>query len=127
MSIGGLIIGALLVTGVALYVFLPLLRSQTVSEAAFQDKQRERALAYYERVLTNIRDLDDDYATGKISEGDYQQERERWMQRGIQVLKLLDTLDHDENILSDRQADAAEIDAAIEDRLSRPQQAGVSG
>ena len=125
MSIAGLVIGLLLVLLVALYVFVPLLRSQYVSETAFQNKQRERALAYYERVLTNIRDLDDDHATGKISEADYQQERERWMQRGVQVLKLLDNLEQDDNIVENRQADAAEIDAAIEDRLSEPQQAGA--
>ncbi len=126
MSLAGLVIAALMVVSVALYVFLPLLRSQVVSEVAFQDKQRERALAYYERVLTNIRDLDDDHATGKISDDEYQTERERWMQRGIQVLKLLDTLDHDESLIENRQADAAEIDAAIEETLSsEPQQASV--
>jgi hypothetical protein len=125
MSIAGLVIALVLLVGAALYVFLPLLNRQYISEAAFVDRQRERALAYYERVLTNIRDLDDDHATGKISEDEYQVERERWMQRGIQVLKLLDNLDNDESIVENRQADASEIDAAIEDTLSEPQQANV--
>jgi hypothetical protein len=54
------------------------------------DLQHDRLLGLYERVLTTIRDLDEDYSTGKMPEESYRQEREIWSQRGVEVLQALD-------------------------------------
>jgi hypothetical protein len=114
MSLAG-IIAAFVIAGVlGAWIMLPLLRRTTLSDAAFIDRQRERARAYYERVLTNIRDLDEDYTTGKISGEEYAEERENWVQRGVRLLRLLDELADQQNIVSDHDADDATIDAAID-------------
>ena len=66
-------------------------RTAKPSDDPLLEKQRERLLIYYERVLRNIRDLDEDHALGKIDEDEYTREREEWAQRGVQVLQALDT------------------------------------
>jgi hypothetical protein len=94
MSVPGLLIALVLLVAVTIMVVPPLFEREKPknddSAAADADKQRERLLTYYNRVLTNIRDLDEDWATGKINQADYETERELWMQRGIQALKALD-------------------------------------
>jgi hypothetical protein len=80
-------------------------------------RQRARAEAYYERVVQNIRDLDDDFATGKIAAEEHQTEREQWVQRGSVVLKLLDEMD--QKPLIPASADDAAIDDAIEQAVQK--------
>jgi hypothetical protein len=114
MSVEGLLLALLLAGLTAAWVGRPLLRRQGDVAAVFLSKQQERARAYYERVLANIRDLDEDFNTGKISPEEYASEREQWVQRGMIVLKLIDELDAQHNIIDNTQADDAAIDAAIE-------------
>lgn len=117
MSSAGLLMGLVLVLGIAVIVVAPLLRQQskdTSSEAQMQ-KQRERLLVVYERVLTNIHDLDEDHNMGKMPTGDYQQERESWVQRGIEVLKALDGLHEQHALIGTDETEA--IDTAIDQRI----------
>src|SRR5882757_6181031 len=95
MSLPGLFMGLVILAGVLLFVVTPLARPIGVGTPVDEliEKQRERLLMVYERVLGNIRDLDEDLTTNKMSEADYATERELWVQRGIQVLKTLDALD----------------------------------
>ena len=120
MSIIGLSSALTMLLILTAFVAIPLLRRRQTTQS-FSNKQRERALSYYERVLTNIRDLDDDLATDKIHQDEYQLERERWMERGVELLKMLDELDKAQNIISDENANDADIDSAIEDAISRKQ------
>lgn len=95
MSTEGLI-GAIVLVGLTIaWVGAPLLRGNARHATAdhARQKRRERLLVVYERVITNIRDLDEDFATGKLAEGEYRADRETAVQRGIEVLKALDTLD----------------------------------
>lgn len=91
MSLEGWIITLTLLIIVGLWNITPLLQRKQGANASTQ-KQYERLLTHYERVLNNIRDLDEDHATGKIQIEDYAQEREEWVQRGIQVLMAFDEL-----------------------------------
>jgi hypothetical protein len=111
MSIWGIVASLAMLLVLLLYVLQPLIQSAKSTRAA-QDRQRERALAYYERVLTNIRDLDEDHITDKIADDEYTSEREVWVQRGIKLLKLIDNLDTQQTIVDS--ADDADIDMAIE-------------
>ncbi len=93
MSIQGLIIALIITSIVGLWVWLPLLRQRPSHQRATQvatNLQQERLIVIYERILTNIRDLDEDYATGKISSDDYEAEREIWVERGIAILRAMD-------------------------------------
>lgn len=115
MSSAGLIVAVFMLTTCVLLVVWPLLRrgSDPTAESARRNKQRERLLAYYERVLTNIRDLDEDHATGKMPDDDYTAEREEWVQRGIHVLRALDEVS-DHSLIADDTADEAAVDEAID-------------
>lgn len=92
MSIEGLgiTLGLLIVFG--LWIAAPLLsrRASRANETA--ERQRERLAVHYDRLLTNIRDLDEDYATGKIDAENYEFERERMMQSAMRLLMESDAV-----------------------------------
>jgi len=54
------------------------------------ERERDELLTAYERVLATIRDLDEDYNTGKLRPDIYQQDREYWASEGIKLLEQLD-------------------------------------
>jgi hypothetical protein len=122
MSIEGIIVSLVILLLTTAAIVLPLWRGrgQAAAEGALLQKQRERLLVYYERVLTNIRDLDEDFTTGKIAPETYHEERETWIQRGTQVLRALDDL-HSHSIIQGAVKDTAAadeaIDAAIEESI----------
>lgn len=114
MSIAGLVISIILLFAVVLVTAYPLIQSPrrpNQSNGGIQE-QTDRVQAYYARVLTNIRDLDEDLSTGKISEADYQEEREVWVHRGIRLLRVQAQLDAQRGLADS--ADAERIDRAIE-------------
>ena len=113
MSILGLLLSMLLALIAVAIVAHPLLGAARSRQGAGSDDdaQRERVGNYYERVLTNIRDLDEDLATGKISEADHGREREVWVARGITLLRLQDQLDAQQSAAA---PDSEAIDRAIE-------------
>lgn len=112
MSIPGLLISLLLALIAIAIVAHPLLGAarRSLDVGSSQSDQRQRVGNYYERVLINIRDLDEDLATDKISEADHGREREVWVARGITLLRLRDQLDAQR----DPTDIAAELDATIE-------------
>ena len=114
MSPEGLVIALALLIFVGLWIGAPLLRRESprLSDDALAQKQRERLLVYYERVLTNIRDLEEDHATGKIRTTAYEDEREEWVQRGIQILKALDSTQ-----AIPTAADEAAVEETIDDEI----------
>lgn len=115
MSLEGLIAAFVLAAIVLVIVLRPLFTASTEEKGI--SRQRARAEAYYERVVQNIRDLDDDFATGKIAAEEHQAEREQWVQRGSVVLKLLDEMD--DKPLTAASADDAAIDDAIEQAVQK--------
>ncbi|NWG17763.1 MAG: hypothetical protein HXY41_14140 [Chloroflexi bacterium] len=120
MSIEGLVFSLVIALATVAVIAWPFLRRAPAVYAADEavlQKQRERLLIYYERVLTNLRDLDEDFSTGKMQPEAHQDEREEWMQRGIQVLKALDELGQNRPIVAD--ADQASLDHAIDDVIER--------
>jgi hypothetical protein len=118
MSLPGLLFALLLAAFVLLWIVTPILqrRTEAAGDDPLLDKQRERLLIYYERVLRNIHDLDEDHALDKIEEDDYQREREEWAQRGAQVLQALDTLPARQVIAATPAEDSA-VDSAIDDAI----------
>lgn len=128
MSTAGWFISLILVVVVVLLISAPLFGRR--SAARDDTLQRDQLMAVYERVLNNLRDLDEDFSTGKIQQSDYEQERETWMQRGVQVLKALDAFAPVEAApasvdVTDGSAeiDGDDIDAQIEARIAARRQA----
>jgi len=116
MSVPGLLIALVLSLFAMAAVARPLLRPPKRERAAASShrERRDRIETYYERVLTNIRDLDEDFATGKINEGDYRSEREVWVERGIRLLRVRHQVANEQA----RNEDSERIDRAIEEALA---------
>ena len=115
MSIPGLVVSLGLFVIALVLVAYPLLRSSKgpgPADAQLQ-RQRDRVQVYYERVMTNIRDLDEDLATDKINEADYREEREVWVHRGIRLLRVRDGLDARQSLVA-TDSTGDDIDGAIE-------------
>ncbi len=117
MSIAGLLISIILTLAALAFVLKPLLRPAREDRLSGGNLalQRDRISAYYERVLTNIRDLDEDFSTAKIGAEDYRREREVWVERGIRLLRVQDQLDLQHPRTG---SDAERIDRAIEAAVS---------
>ncbi|HVU12143.1 MAG TPA: hypothetical protein VHD90_12740 [Phototrophicaceae bacterium] len=118
MSIQGLLFALLLALFLLAWIILPLFQREAPpsQEDPLLDKQRERLLVYYERVLRNIRDLDEDHALGKLDEAEYTRERTDWSERGVQVLQALDTLKERE-VIAPTPAEDTAVDHAIDDAI----------
>lgn len=115
MSAAGLFISlALGLIALAIVARPFFLAGRSRGAPAAEEAQRRRKMhSYYQRVLTNMRDLDEDFATGKIASGDYKEEREVWMRRGIELLRAQDRLDK-AAMSPAAAASADELDRAIE-------------
>ncbi|MFW5709144.1 MAG: hypothetical protein ACOCX5_02870 [Chloroflexota bacterium] len=120
MSIEGLLASTLITAVVLIWLAAPFIsESDRTAEQTAQTivkRQQERIQVYYERVLRNLHDIDEDYATGKLDANTYRFEREQWVQRGIQALKALEQLDM-EHLVAPASADEAAIDAAIDQAI----------
>lgn len=92
MSGGGLIVSiVMLVLGIA-WLVLPYRRADKVEREGEREKMRERLTlsAAYERALLTVRDLDEDYQVGKLSQEAYAAERAHWVERGAALLEALE-------------------------------------
>jgi hypothetical protein len=118
MSIQGLLFALLLALFVLVWIVMPLFGRPTAPSEndPLLEKQRERLLIYYERVLRNIHDLDEDHALGKMDEREYTREREEWAQRGVQVLQALDSITERE-VIAETPAEDTAVDHAIDDAI----------
>jgi len=119
MSTAGWFIALVLVAVVMLLITAPLFGRRAVKRD--DTLQRDQLVVVYERVLNNLRDLDEDFSTGKIQRSDYEQEREMWIQRGVQVLKALDVFIPETTAPTNIDEDAG-IDAEIEARIAAHRQ-----
>ena len=90
MDIGSILLGLALVLVVAFIIAQPLLAGGARRER--QPGPADQLRAEHERVLTQLRDLDFDHATGKINAEDYAEQRALLVAQGVSVLKQLDAL-----------------------------------
>lgn len=93
MSSTGLIVVILVAAASAFWIALPMITRRKIATSLVQiqkQKAHDELLTTYERILASIRDLDEDFNTGKLQEDVYQQERAYWADRGVQVLQQLD-------------------------------------
>lgn len=103
------LLGSMFLLGFALLVVgLPFLPTNKLwgssREPAAMQYERDDLLTTYERVLATIRDLDEDYRTGKMTQESYQQERSHWTEQGIMLLQKL------EPDLDDKEADLPAVE-----------------
>lgn len=120
MSFESLGLALALIAIVGLWIAAPILNRnlRKLSTGMVVERGRDRLLSHYERLLNNIRDLDEDFATGKITEADHEFEREKLVQQGIAVLKEIDTVAEHVAAPSEYQIDS-DLDAAVDSRLDQ--------
>jgi len=93
MSDAGLVFAVVMGLISLLSVGYPLLSRQiTLGESARQRRLYDELMTTYERVVATIRDLDEDFRTGKLNESDYRPEREQWVARGITTLQQIEEI-----------------------------------
>ena len=109
---------------VGAYIAQPLFGRARVVSAL--ESPRDQLLAERNALYVAIRDLDFDFQTGKLIEADYAAVREKYMARGIEILKQLDALEAGRRQPGagpkPRKAIADDIEAAV--RARRADRAG---
>ena len=119
MSIEAAIVCGILILGSLYLVIAPFRAKSTVSAAALSfQRQRDALLVYYQQVTSSLRDLQEDSVAGKLSPDEYQVEYEKWMQRGVQILQVLEELDRENKpLIVNGSAPAEDMNQAIEDAV----------
>lgn len=122
MSLEGLVVSLTILVIVGLWVAAPLVNRRLQQARADSDSQlrHERLLAQYDRLLASLRDLEEDNATGKFQPDDYMPEREQLIQRGVQLLAMMDTISLEKNPSSEKHMHLPkdDVDRAIEDAVA---------
>ncbi|MGD2077375.1 MAG: zinc ribbon domain-containing protein [Chloroflexota bacterium] len=91
MTFGSLLLGLALLVGVGLFVTRPIFTRDPHRKRRMSE--RKALLLQKEAVLTEIRALDFDYETGKVSDEEYQQQREAYLEDAAELLKHIDEID----------------------------------
>jgi len=90
MDIVVAIIGLAMLVAAAAYIAQPLVaKSRALSPL---ESPREKLLSERDALYVSIRDWDFDFQTGKLLETDYRAMREKYVARGVEILKQLDAM-----------------------------------
>ena len=122
MSVEGLLISLILIAAGIAGVVFPLFRGATTKTGSNAVSALHSDLTQrYTQVLATIRDLDDDNSTGKILAEEYNVERHRWAQQGVQLLKEIEQLEQEHPVLGKpvNVVEEQRIDDAIETAVAR--------
>lgn len=87
-----LLIMAVMLIGVAVYVSQPLLRAKSGNLYVddFEETPLQPLLVRKDLIYSAIKELEFDFNTGKLSEDDYQDLREKYAMQAAEVLKDID-------------------------------------
>ena len=102
MESQSLILGLIIAVLSILFVVWPFLNLGG-SETETPDRIMSNLEVLIERreaIYATIRDLDFDFQTGKLTAEDYADQRQVWVQRGVDVLKAIDSLQQQAGILT---------------------------
>ncbi|MBK9125797.1 MAG: hypothetical protein IPM16_22085 [Chloroflexi bacterium] len=123
MEPASLIITVLLLLGTVAYVVMPLVRARRniAPKVTELQRQRDALLVYYQQVTGTLRDLDDDAQAGKLDMAAYEEERERWMQRGVAVLQAIEEFEKRTTPVTQGKSNTAldSVDDMIEDAVEK--------
>ena len=104
MELSAILIGIVMLAGIALYVSRPLLQANRVKKSSGVDAS---ALgAQRESLYTQIKELDMDHATGTVNDEDYASQRAILVAQAADVLKQIDGLAAATPLSSEDEAEA---------------------
>lgn len=90
-----LVIMAAALGGIGLYVSAPLLKERRTEKMLadyYEETERHHLLSRKDSIYTAIKDLEFDHKTGKLSDEDYAELREKFEQQAAEILKEIDDL-----------------------------------
>jgi hypothetical protein len=109
MDLGSILLSLALFLLVAAFVARPLL--DRASAANTSAAPADDLIAQREAILIELRDLDFDHETGKVSDDDYATQRARLIAKGVEILKALAAMSKPEHAAP---ASPASLDDEIE-------------
>lgn len=92
MDIGSVLLALALFLIVAAFVARPILNQASQRGEMASADSADSLIAQREAVLIELRDLDFDHSTGKVSEDDFATQRARLVAKGSEILRDLDRL-----------------------------------
>ncbi len=112
MEIGAILFSLAMILLVATYVLQPLVGSGL---AGYRDSSRELSAlqAERDRVLDSIQEIDMDHSMGKVSEQDYQRQRQVLAVEGAEILKSIDELQLSPDAEPRGKSPEMELEAAV--------------
>jgi hypothetical protein len=116
MDIVVAIIGLAMLVAAVAYIAQPLVaKSRALSPL---ESPREKLLSERDALYVSIRDWDFDFQTGKLLETDYRAMREKYVARGVEILKQLDAMpDVRKSKAGGRKSEVADdVEAAVQAR-----------
>lgn len=124
MSLEGLVAVVVMVVvgiiGIALPFFTAKTKNGNVQIIKLQ-QSRDELITSYERVLATLRDLDEDFRSGKIHQEEYERERAYWSSYGVRLLELLENAEvpamESYPALDTHTAAHDELDQAVEEAI----------
>ncbi len=90
MSTAGIVAGIIITLIVAVWALWPFFEGWRKPTHDYETNTLESAQVHYDRVLTNIRDLDEDHALGKVQADYYHTERAKFVAEGVELLKQIE-------------------------------------
>ncbi|MDX1613065.1 MAG: zinc ribbon domain-containing protein [Candidatus Promineifilaceae bacterium] len=120
MTVGSILLAVALLVLAGLYVARPLLESRYQRRRRRRTSIRQALLLEKEAILTQLRQLDFDFETGKLPEEDYQRTRAAYMSEAVTVLRQLDELGGGSTVESVEEA--VDLDSDIEAAIARRRQ-----
>jgi TolA-binding protein len=113
MDIGSFIVGLAIAIVAFAFVAKPLFTHEGV-RVTQEDRRLSQLQANHERLLRSLQELEMDFAMGKITQDDYQEQRAQYVAEGASTLREIDEITGSSEELSRARDLDAEIEAAVE-------------
>jgi TolA-binding protein len=113
MDIGSFIVGLAIAIVAFAFVAKPLFTHEGV-RVTQEDRRLSQLQANRERLLRSLQELEMDFAMGKITQDDYQEQRAQYVAEGASTLREIDEITGSSEELSRARDLDAEIEAAVE-------------
>jgi ribosomal protein L32 len=112
VEIGAILFSLAMILLVAAYVLQPLVGS---GRGGYRDSSRKLSAlqAERDRVLDSIQEIDMDHSMGKVSEQDYQRQRQVLAVEGAEILKTIDELQLSPDVEPRGKTPEMELEAAV--------------
>lgn len=113
MNIGSFMVGLAIAIVAFAFVAKPLFAHEGV-RVTQEDRRLSQLQANRERLLRSLQELETDFAVGKITQDDYQEQRAQYVAEGAATLREIDDITDSSEELSQARDLDAEIEAGVE-------------